>query len=76
MTLHSSRWIVPFAFIVPGWSSTAHAQVATFLESDSVRVYSATSKVGYSSPVHTHVLPHATYVASGGIPWGISVSTR
>ena len=66
MTINRMRWIVPLVFIAFGSVPTAGAQVVTLLENDSVRVSSATFKVGYSSPLHTHTLPHATYVASGG----------
>ena len=66
MTIKRMRWIVPFVWTAIGSVPTARAQVVTLLENDSVRVFSATFKVGYSSPLHTHTLPHATYVASGG----------
>ena len=66
MTNNRMRWIVPLVLTAIGSVPTARAQVVTLLENDSVRVFSATFKVGYSSPLHTHALPHATYVASGG----------
>lgn len=66
MTINRMRWILPFVLTAIGSASTARAQLVTLLENDSVRVFSATFKVGYSSPLHTHALPHTTYVASGG----------
>ena len=66
MTIKRMRWIVPFVWTAIGSVPTARAQVVTLLENDSVRVFSARFKVGYSTQLHTHALPHATYVASGG----------
>ena len=66
MKIKRMRWILPFVLTAIGSVPTARAQVVPLLENDSLRVFSATFKVGYSSPLHTHTLPHATYVASGG----------
>lgn len=66
MVIDRTRWLLPFVLSVGAYVPTARAQVVTLLENDTVRVFSATFKVGYSSPLHTHTLPHATYVASGG----------
>ena len=66
MTINRIRWFVPLVWSAIASVPTARAQVVTLLENDSVRVFSATFKVGYSSPLHGHALPHATYVASGG----------
>ena len=66
MTIKWMQRIAPLVWMAICSVPTARAQVVNLLENDSVRVFSATFKVGFSSPLHTHALPHATYVASGG----------
>jgi quercetin dioxygenase-like cupin family protein len=53
------------AFVVTA-NETAQAQVKVLFENDSVRVTMATIKAHTTTPVHTHALPHVTYVQSGG----------
>lgn len=45
---------------------SAKAQVVDLMENDSVRVFRATIKAGTTTSMHTHALPRATYVESGG----------
>lgn len=52
------------ASVLPG--RNAKAQVVTLFENDSVRVSRATIRAGTTTPLHTHTLPHVTYVESGG----------
>lgn len=63
----SSHWFA-VALVGAGLVSAhaVHAQVVTLLDNDTVRVYQATIKAGTSTAEHTHALPHATYVQSGG----------
>ena len=75
----SSHWFA-VALVGAGLVSAhaVHAQVVTLLDNDTVRVYQATIKAGTSTAEHTHALPHATYVQSGGTAplWKIKCQYR
>ena len=58
------RTLVALASVVVPVSGSA--QVRVLFENDTVRVSEATFKIGYTTPVHTHTLPHSTYVKNGG----------
>ena len=59
-------WIGPLLCASVLSARNARAQVVTLFENDSVRVFRATIRAGTTTPLHTHTLPHVTYIESGG----------
>ena len=66
MPIRPRWWIGALLCVAVLSARSARAQVVTLFENDSVRVFRATIRAGTSTPLHTHVLPHVTYVESGG----------